>query len=66
VLGGTGGTTLSRSRMCGRFPDCSEERKRREIDPTLAGACGVCGGVKAGPQGDAYTRERLEEHAGNF
>ena len=38
----------------------SEERKRREIDPTLR-AIGEClQELKANAQGDAYTRERLE------
>src|SRR5271168_3076779 len=42
------------------FRIVSEERKRREIDPTLQ-AIGECvAELKANPQGDAYTRERLE------
>jgi DNA-binding transcriptional regulator GbsR (MarR family) len=42
------------------FRIVSEERKRREIDPTLR-VIGECvGELKANPQGDAYTRERLE------
>jgi DNA-binding transcriptional regulator GbsR (MarR family) len=42
------------------FRIVSEERKRREIDPTLR-VIGECvAEVKANPQGDAYTRERLE------
>ncbi|MGA2431699.1 MAG: MarR family transcriptional regulator [Candidatus Acidiferrum sp.] len=42
------------------FRIVSEERKRREIDPTLK-AIGECvAELKANPQGDAYTRERLE------
>jgi DNA-binding transcriptional regulator GbsR (MarR family) len=42
------------------FRIVSEERKRREIDPTLK-AIGECvQELKANPQGDAYTRERLE------
>ncbi len=42
------------------FRIVSEERKRREIDPTLR-AIGECvDELKANPQGDAYTRERLE------
>jgi len=42
------------------FRIVSEERKRREIDPTLR-AIGECvQELKANPQGDAYTRERLE------
>jgi len=42
------------------FRIVSEERKRREIDPTLR-VLGECvSELKASPQGDAYTRERLE------
>jgi DNA-binding transcriptional regulator GbsR (MarR family) len=42
------------------FRIVSEERKRREIDPTLR-VIGECvAESKANPQGDAYTRERLE------
>jgi DNA-binding transcriptional regulator GbsR (MarR family) len=42
------------------FRIVSEERKRREIDPTLK-AIGECvQELKSNPQGDAYTRERLE------
>src|SRR5271155_236014 len=42
------------------FRIVSAERKRREIDPTLR-AIGECvAELKANPQGDAYTRERLE------
>jgi len=42
------------------FRTVSEERKRREIDPTLR-VLGECvQEVKANAQGDAYTRERLE------
>jgi DNA-binding transcriptional regulator GbsR (MarR family) len=42
------------------FRIVSEERKRREIDPTLR-VIGECvQELKANPQGDAYTRERLE------
>lgn len=42
------------------FRIVSEERKRREIDPTLR-VIGECvAELKANPQGDAYTRERLE------
>src|SRR6266478_6557031 len=38
----------------------SEERKRREIDPTLRVLAECVQELKASPQGDAYTRERLE------
>jgi DNA-binding transcriptional regulator GbsR (MarR family) len=42
------------------FRIVSEERKRREIDPTLR-VIGECvQELKAHPQNDAYTRERLE------
>ena len=42
------------------FRTVSEERKRREIDPTLR-VLGECvQELKATPQGDAFTRERLE------
>ena len=42
------------------FRTVSEERKRREIDPTLR-VLGECvQELKSSPQGDAYTRERLE------
>ena len=42
------------------FRIVSEERKRREIDPTLR-ILGECAAEsKANPQSDAYTRERLE------
>ena len=42
------------------FRTVSEERKRREIDPTLR-VLGECvQELKANAQGDAYTRERLE------
>lgn len=42
------------------FRTVSEERKRREIDPTLRVLAECVQEVKAGPSGDAYTRERLE------
>jgi len=43
------------------FRIVSEERKRREIDPTLR-VIGECvAELKANPQGDAYTRERLSD-----
>lgn len=42
------------------FRIVSEERKRREIDPTLSVLAECVREVKANPQGDAYTRERLE------
>jgi DNA-binding transcriptional regulator GbsR (MarR family) len=42
------------------FRTVSEERKRREIDPTLR-AVGECvQELKGNPEGDAYTRARLE------
>jgi DNA-binding transcriptional regulator GbsR (MarR family) len=42
------------------FRIVSEERKRREIDPTLR-VLGECvQELKSNPQGNAYTRERLE------
>ena len=41
------------------FRIISEERKRREIDPTLRVLEECVQEVKANPQGDAYTRERL-------
>ena len=43
------------------FRIISEERKRREIDPTLRVLDECVQEVKANPQGDAYTRERLTE-----
>lgn len=42
------------------FRTVSEERKRREIDPTLRVVGECVQELKANPQGDAYTRERLE------
>ena len=42
------------------FRTVSEERKRREIDPTLRVIAECVHELKAAPQGDAYTRERLE------
>src|SRR5437870_2744061 len=42
------------------FRIVSEERKRREIDPTLRVLDECVQEIKANPQGDAYTRERLE------
>src|ERR1700693_6377048 len=42
------------------FRIVSEERKRREIDPTLKAISECVAELKANPQGDAYTRERLE------
>src|SRR6266436_4645135 len=42
------------------FRIVSEERKRREIDPTLRVLAECVAELKAGPQGDAYTRARLE------
>ena len=43
------------------FRIVSEERKRREIDPTLNVLAECVREVKASPQGDAYTRERLTD-----
>src|SRR5499425_2244180 len=44
------------------FRTVSGERKRREIDPTLRVLAECVQEVKAaGPAGDAFTRERLEE-----
>jgi DNA-binding transcriptional regulator GbsR (MarR family) len=42
------------------FRIVSEERKRREIDPTLRVISECVSELKATPQGDVYTRERLE------
>ena len=42
------------------FRIVAEERKRREIDPTLRVLDECVQEVKAAPAGDAYTRERLE------
>ena len=42
------------------FRIVSEERKRREIDPTLRVLAECVHEVKTSPEGDAYTRERLE------
>src|SRR5438309_2571039 len=42
------------------FRIVAEERKRREIDPTLNVLAECVREVKSNPQGDAYTRERLE------
>jgi DNA-binding transcriptional regulator GbsR (MarR family) len=42
------------------FRTVSEERKRREIDPTLRVLAECVQDLKAAPAGDAYTRERLE------
>jgi DNA-binding transcriptional regulator GbsR (MarR family) len=43
------------------FRIVSEERKRREIDPTLHVLAECVQEVKANPQGDAYTRERMTD-----
>src|SRR5438445_4768344 len=43
------------------FRIVSEERKRREIDPTLRVLDECVQEVKTSPQGDAYTRERLTD-----
>ncbi|PYT80845.1 MAG: ArsR family transcriptional regulator [Acidobacteria bacterium] len=43
------------------FRIISEERKRREIDPTLHVLEECVQEVKANPQGDPYTRERLTD-----
>jgi DNA-binding transcriptional regulator GbsR (MarR family) len=42
------------------FRIVSEERKRREIDPTLRVISECVQELKSSPQGDAYTRDRLE------
>jgi DNA-binding transcriptional regulator GbsR (MarR family) len=42
------------------FRTVSGERKRREIDPTLRVLAECVQELKAGPQGEEYTRERLE------
>jgi DNA-binding transcriptional regulator GbsR (MarR family) len=42
------------------FRIVSEERKRREIDPTLRILAECVAESKANPHSDAYTRERLE------
>ena len=42
------------------FRTVSEERKRREIDPTLRVLAECVQELKSGPHGEAYTRERLE------
>ncbi len=42
------------------FRIVSEERKRREIDPTLRVLAECVHELKTNPEGDAYTRERLE------
>jgi DNA-binding transcriptional regulator GbsR (MarR family) len=42
------------------FRIVSEERKRREIDPTLQAIRECVAELKANPQADTYTRERLE------
>jgi len=42
------------------FRTVSEERKRREIDPTLRVLAECVQELKSGPQAEAYTRERLE------
>ncbi len=42
------------------FRTVSEERKRREIDPTLRVLAECVHELKATPAADAYTRERLE------
>jgi DNA-binding transcriptional regulator GbsR (MarR family) len=42
------------------FRIVSEERKRREIDPTLRVLAECVHEVKTDPKGDAYARERLE------
>ena len=42
------------------FRTVSEERKRREIDPTLRVLAECVQELKAGAQGESYTRERLE------
>lgn len=42
------------------FRTVAEERKRREIDPTLRIVSQCVQEAKSGPQSDPYTRERLE------
>src|ERR1700675_4646848 len=42
------------------FRIVAEERKRREIDPTLRVLAECVQELKTSPEGDAYTRERLE------
>jgi len=42
------------------FRTVAEERKRREIDPTLRALAECVQELKNGPPGEAYTRERLE------
>ena len=42
------------------FRTVAEERKRREIDPTLRVLAECVQELKATPAGDTYTRERLE------
>ena len=42
------------------FRTVSEERKRREIDPTLRVLADCVQELKSAPAGDGYTRERLE------
>ena len=42
------------------FRIVSEERKRREIDPTLRVLSECVAELKANPKSDTYTRERLE------
>jgi DNA-binding transcriptional regulator GbsR (MarR family) len=42
------------------FRIVSEERKRREIDPTVRVVAECVQELKSNPQGDAYARERLE------
>ncbi|HEY2460600.1 MAG TPA: MarR family transcriptional regulator [Candidatus Acidoferrum sp.] len=42
------------------FRIVSKERKRREIDPTLRVIAECVAELKANPEADAYTRERLE------
>ena len=46
------------------FRTVSEERKRREIDPTLRVLNECVEELKGSPQGDPYTRERLESMLG--
>ena len=46
------------------FRTVSEERKRREIDPTLRVLNECVQELKSNPQGDAYTRERVESMLG--
>src|ERR1700676_4452932 len=60
VLGGRRDHFESTKDVWEIFRTVSEERKRREIDPTLRVLAECVQDLKATPAGDAYTRERLE------